>query len=766
MTRVSDFPAGTRFTVGLGVSTVLAEIDFETYSEAGFIWDVARHKWACPPGASKKGLSAVGVAVYATHASTEVLTLSYNLKDGLGVRRWRPGLPLPLDLFAHIAAGRLLEAHNSMFEWWIWNRCALVKYGFPPLPQAQLRCSMSKARAAGLPGQLDALASVLRIAMGKDKDGKRLLDKFSIPRNPTKTDPRLRIRPEDDPADGERLYSYCDTDTIAESEASALIEDLEGEELEYWLLDQRINQRGVHIDREGVDNAIAIIDQAHAVYGAELAALTGGIAPSELQQLKGWLLGKHGIFMDSMDEDAIAATLKRTDIHPEAKRALEIRGAVGSASVKKVYAMANQATAGNRLHCLFNYHAAKTGRPTGEGPQPTNLPKVGPPLTRCDLCNKFHAVGKSTCPWCGVPVPPDKKALDWSHEMAAEILEVMKCRSYHLLEYYYGQAMSAVSGCLRGLFVAAPGHDLVCSDFNAIEGVVTAQLAGEEWRLEVFRTHGKIYEMSASKITGVPFDEMMEYKKRTGNHHPMRNKIGKYAELALGFGGWINAMIQFGADEFLTQDEMKTAILGWREASPMVVELWGGQWRGVPWDGPHRNGKPEQTQEYYGLEGAAVLAMLHPGEWRTYREISYILWGDVLYCRLPSGRTLKYRNPELTHGVDNLGRDVLKLAYWGWNTNPKNGPMGWIRIDTYGGRLTENVVQATARDIQRYAKLNLEKAGYPIVLHVYDEDVAEVPEGFGSVEEFETIMKTLPPWAAGWPIKASGGWRGKRYRKD
>lgn len=741
---------------GLGYATELADMDFETYSEAGAIWRDG--KWTPPQGAQKRGLPAVGSAVYARHPSTEVLTLSYDLKDGRGVRRWRPGLPLPYDLFEYLAAGGLIEAHNSAFEEQIWRFVCVPKYGFPPLNPDQLRCSMAKARAHGLPAALGNLTDVLRTSIRKDADGARLLKKFSEPRNPTKSDPRTRIRPEDDPQDAERLYSYCDTDIASEAEASLLIPDLEGVELEYWLLDQRINRRGVHVDAEGVHNAIAIIDQAHAAYNAELAELTGGIKASELQQLRGWLAGQ-GVHMPSMDEDALDAALKRDDLPAPARRALEIRQAVGSASVKKVYAMANQMTGDSRLHNLFNYHAARTGRPTGEGPQPTNLPKSGPPLLRCKLCGKHHAPTHKQCPWCGVLVPPGRKPGDWSHEMAAEVLEVMRGRSYHLLEYYYGSAMQAVSGCLRGLFTAAPGHDLICSDFSAIEGVVTAQLAGEEWRLEVFRTHGKIYEMSASKITGVPFEEMMAYKKETGNHHPMRNKIGKFAELALGFGGWVNAMTAFGADAFLSPDEMKEAILGWRAASPAIVEMWGGQYRGLPWE------SGGARADLYGLEGAVIKAITQPGVWMQYRDIAYIKWGDALYCRLPSGRCLTYHRPRLTPG-DWFGLPTLNITYEGWNSNPKMGAPGWITINTYGGRLTENVVQATARDIQRDAQLRLEAAGYSLVLHVYDENVAEVPEGFGSVEEFEAIMATLPAWAEGWPIRAGGGWRGKRYRKD
>jgi DNA polymerase len=266
--------------------------------------------------------------------------------------------------------------------------------------------------------------------------------------------------------------------------------------------------------------------------------------------------------------------------------------------------------------------------------------------------------------------------------------------------------------------------------------------------MEVFRTHGKIYEMSASKITGIPFEEFDLYKASSGQHHPMRKKIGKVAELASGYGGWLGAWKQFGADEYFNDDEIKKAILAWRAASPAIVEFWGGQ---------QRNWRPE----LFGLEGCAVSAVLNPGTKFSYRAISYLMYGDALYCELPSGRFITYHRPRLGQSE----RGGYQLSFEGWNTNPKNGAPGWIRINTYGGRLCENVVQAVARDILAYAIVNLEKAGYPIVMHVHDEIVAEVPEGQGSISEFESIMSTLPPWASGWGIKATGGWRGKRYGK-
>lgn len=358
-----------------------------------------------------------------------------------------------------------------------------------------------------------------------------------------------------------------------------------------------------------------------------------------------------------------------------------------------------------------------------------------------------------------------EKRVEWSPRAVEDALLVIAGQSLELAEQYFGDAMAAVSGCLRGLFVAAEGKDLICSDYNSIEAVVLAEISGEKWRQEVFRTHGKIYEMSAAKITGIPFEEFMRhagysdeqlatpdwYKQKpapAGSHHPSRKAIGKVAELASGYQGWLGSWKAFGADEFFTDDEIKVAILAWRAASPAIVEFWGGQERN--WQA-----------ELYGVEGMFVAAIINPGQTFEFRGHQFTMKGDAVYLKLLSGRYLTYHAPRLRPGA----RRGLEISYEGNNTNPKNGPTGWIRMNTWGGRLTENIVQATARDIQRFGMINLERAGYPIVLHVYDEDIAEVPENFGSLEEFEKIMATMPEWAKDWPIKASGGWRGKRYRK-
>lgn len=745
---MKDIRAYTRLPSGCGWSTVYPDMDFETYSEAGYYFDDATNKWRSITKSPPHGLGAVGAAVYAEHPSTEVLSLAYNLKDGLGERLWLPGMPPPNDLFDHIANGGLLEAWNSAFEWHIWSNVC-VRMGWPPLPFWQLRDAMAKARAWSLPGKLGKAAEVLQVDDQKIGDGSRLLNKYSKPRSPTKKDVRRRIRPTDTDQleDAAKLYEYNIGDIRAESAVSARIPDLSDEELTLWLLDQCINFRGVNIDRDALSNCKAIIEQAHERYTAELVAITGGTvkAPSEIQKLSGWLSAQ-GVHMASLDAEHVENALQRDDLPPDARRVLEIRASLGAASVKKLFAIDRRTSRDGRLKDLFAFCGAdRTGRFAGRGPQPQNLPNSGPKVKHCDAdtgCNRHYGAHLDKCPWCSMPEWVGGSAAEWSVAAVEDALAVMAYRRLEYVETVFGDAVAAVSGCLRGLFSASKGCDLICSDYSAIEAVVLAALAGEEWRLEVFRTHGKIYEMSAAKITGIPFEEFLRHKQETGDHHPMRKKVGKVAELASGYQGGYGAWLAFGADKHLGEQEIRDAIKAWRTASPAIVKFW------------------------YGLEDAAVAAVQNPGQCFTYNGITYGVKDDVLYCQLLSGRKLSYHQPRLHPDVTPWGKQVLKLTYMGWNSDYKKGPTGWMRLETYGGKLCENAVQATARDILTHAMVNVERAGYSIVLHIHDEIVAEVVEGTGSVEEFERIMATLPPWCADWPIRAAGGWRGKRYRKD
>lgn len=749
-----------------------AELDFETYSEAGYAWNEATRKWQAPQGARSKGLSTVGAAAYTEHPTAEVLTCSYRL-PGQPTRRWRPGMPSPTDLFAYLEAGGLVEAHNAMFERLVWGNICARKYGWPlliadPAHPAfyQMRCSMAKARVNAFPGALGNLSDVLNLTLKKDKDGKRLLDKFSVPRNPTKADPRTRITPDDDPVDGERLYGYCDRDIDAEQEASAAVPAMSDDEMRFWLVDQEINHRGIGVDRAGIRNCMAVLEQALARYGDEFRALTGGLDPTQLEATRGWLSG-HGVHMSSMDADALEDALIWPHVTGPARRALEIRQLIGSASVKKLYAMEHQASADDRLRNLIVHHGARTGRPTGEGPQPLNLPREGPPVRWCPGCHRPSRVTASACLWCAAPADPTwrtkwggrPKALPASVPSSTDMaLEVMADRSLELVEYYFGDALLTISGCLRGLFVAGPGRELIASDFSAIEAVVIAMLAGEQWRIDAFRDRKPIYLLSASKITGVPLEEYLAYKERTGEDHPDRQRIGKVAELANGFGGWIGSNKAFGSTE--PDDVIKAQILAWRAASPAIVDLWGGQSRSPPW-------VETAPREYFGYEGSAIQAILNPGYVFDWRGVQFFMRdthiGPALIVRLLSGREMTYHQARVMPSQRWPGQ--LAITYMTWNSNAKMGAFGWVPMETYGGRLTENIVQATAHDILRFAILNLRAAGYPTVLHVYDEIVVEVPTGAGDIAEVERIMATMPPWAHDWPIVAAGGWRGVRYRK-
>lgn len=696
-----------------------------------------------------KGLGSVGAPVYAEHPSTQILWLAWRIPGMAVGELWSPfaDQPPPAALFDYVRTGGVLECHNAMFEWLHWP-IAVRNHGFPALGPYQLRCSMAKARVAGFPGKLARLAEVLGVTP-KDKEGDRLIRKFSVPRDPTKSDARTRTMPHDDWPDFLRFGQYCLGDIGTEREASARLPVMTSAELEFWWIDQEINRRGIGIDRPAVRACIVILEQILTRYGEEFRTLTGGLEPTQLAALQGWLAAQ-GVFMPSMDGPAVADVLARP-MPPSARRALEIRQLTGSASVKKLYAIEHQATHDDRLCDVIQHHGARTGRPTAEGAQPFNLPRGGPALRWCKPCGKPYRHDALNCPWCGALCGPTVS--EWSFEAVEEVLRVIAWGSLDLVEHYFGDAIKCISGCLRSLFVARDGYDLIASDYSSIESVVTACLAGEQWRIEAFREGKPMYLMGASKITGKPLEFYLAYKEQHGHHHPDRQKIGKTSELLAGFGGWIGAMRRGGAEG--TDDELRDILLGWRNASPKIVEMWGGQFR-----------RGSNLPEYYGFEGAAIQALLYPGNVYTSNGIEFFKRGHALIIRLLSGRELTYNHAAITPSERPFARPgQLDITYWGWNSSPLAGPIGWQLIRTYGGKITENIIQAVAHDILRHAILLLRAHGYPTVLHVYDETVLEILIGFGSIEEVERLMSQMPWWCADWPIKASGGWRGRRFRK-
>ena len=700
-------------------------VDFETYSEAGYARNGAG-KNSRLEGALKYGIQTVGAAAYAMHPSTEVLSLAYDPQDGKGTRLWVPGLPDPHELLSHIQSGGLLTAWNSAFEWLILRYICHWLYGWPIPRLDQMRCTMSRAKAFSLPAALANSSKIIGDEI-KQADGRRLLNLFSVPRNPTKSDASLRNFTASNPTDAQKLYEYNIQDIVTEHEIGHHIPRLSAFELEVWLTDQAVNMRGCAVDTAALQCARNIVADATQYHTARLIELTGGAVGtiSETANLREWC-GLQGYPMDSVDKDHVATALDTPHIPPQVREALEIRVKLSKSSTAKLHSMRNMTCPDGRIRDMFSYAGAgRTSRWAGRGPQPHNLPRSGPDLRKCVLCHQYYGLHRTTCPYDSSSIAVDA---EWNPDAAEQAFALIAIGDRDRLEHVFGDSLEVISGCLRGMFIAGPKKDLISSDYAAIEAVILAELAGEEWRKEVFHTHGRIYEMSAAKITGVAM---------TSERHVHRG-LGKIAELASGYQGWIGAWKAFGADKFFDSDaKMEMAIKAWRDASPQICTLWKN------------------------LESSAIQAVQNPGAPVAYRSLSYQVRGEVLYCLLPSGREIPYHRPILRDVVDGYGRNKIELSYMGWNNQG-----GWLRETTYGGKLTENAVQAIARDIMANALVNLEKSGYAPVLHVHDEVVGEVRKGQGSIEEFELIMNKMPVWASGWPIKATGGWRGHRYRKS
>jgi DNA polymerase len=749
-------------------ATTYPTIDFETYSEAGYYVDPFTGKVKGVGSQGKGGLPEVGTPAYAEHHSAEVLTLSYDLLDGLGVRRWKPSEPNPQSLLEHVEAGRPIAAWNVTFEWYFWNYVCVRKYGWPPLNFEQCHCDMAKSRRYSTPGSLDLAAKVLG-GSPKDKTGKDLIRKLTRPHTPTKTRPEYRWTRETAPEDFAAFDAYCDQDVVAEMTTAASIPDLTDYERSTWLADQHVNARGVQVDVEALDACLDIMAQTERRFTDELREITGGQVNTVNagKQFIEWLASQ-GVHTGSIDADHVKDMLALDDLPPVARRALEIRQSLGGANIKKLPKLKRQINSDGRLRNQYSYCGAdRTGRWSAGGVQLQNITAKGPKSKTCGRCGHIAGIdckveafgGRGDCPYCGYK--EWKENPEWTVEAVEYALKAIKTRDLDYVIDAWGDPCALLAGCLRGLFIAKEGSTLICCDFSAIEAVVLACLSRCQWRIDVFNTHGKIYEMSASKISGVPFEEFAAYKKANGMHHPLRKSLGKVAELASGYGGWLGAWAAFGAEEhFDSEQEIKDAIVGWREASPEIVEFWGGQHRQTgakPWD---------SVPELFGLEGAAVSAILNPGQCFAVGDISYGVDNDVLYCRLPSGRFLHYHRPRLDRCEDHFRRPAYKITFEGYNSNSQKGPVGWHRMETYGGRLAENVTQAVSADIQGEALKRCEAAGYPVVMHTHDELTAEVPVQSGkTLDGMTEIMTQRPAWAADWPIRGAG-WTHKRYQKD
>jgi DNA polymerase len=661
-------------------------IDFETYSEAGYTWNPFVGRWV------GKGLKDVGHHLYARHPSTEVLCLAY------GPRLWVPSDPVNVGPFAafldRVRQGWELAAWNADFEFQIWNHVCVPRYGFPELRPEQLFCSMAKARCYGLPGKLEDASRFFPGLDVKQEQGAALLRRYSKPRSPSKNNRALRrFLPSDprfDPAaptgsanpyeDEMLLTAYCVGDVKAEASVAAKCPPISPIERKVYLLDQKINDRGIAVDMFSLEQLQSVVDRERVRAEAQLAFVTD-VSPYQVEALRVAIndaLKRCGssIRIDNLQKDTVAETLARTDLPADVRIMLEGRQAVSHSSVAKLDAIRRRVCLDGRVRGLFQYYGAeRTGRWAGRGAQPQNLPRG------------------------------DGRAAPFDGPV---------------------ESLDDVASGLRSLFVAGPGCDLIAADYSAIEAVVLAELAGERWRHDVFVRREDIYSKTAEMITGMPTP--------SGEKHPQR-QLGKIAELASGYGGGVGAWRAFGHEG--EEEEIKLAVRAWRDASPNIVRFW------------------------WGLEDAAKAAIRSPGDVVRHRSITYRRQGDVLQCILPSGRSLYYHDVRLEDRPTPWGETRETVTYSGRDVFSHR----WTRLKTYGGKLCENVVQAVARDLLAYAMLRADEAHYPIVGHVHDEIIAEVPHGFGSVEELCSLMTILPTWARGWAVFAAG-WRGGRYRKD
>lgn len=739
--------AGTQYIAGIGVATVLSDFDFETYSEAGYVWQPHLEKWGSLPGLAEqnRGLGAVGTRNYIQHPSFRVLSLAWNLKDGYGGQHWVPPEDLshrtidprhPWHLLQHIERGGIIEAWNVYFEWQVWNFYCVPVWGWPVLHQEQCRDAMAKSRASAYPGKLDNAGSVLNLSERKDPEGKRLINKLTKPRKPTKGNSALRWTPFTASEDFQKFYEYNKQDIRTEAEASVRTADLSEREHAIWQEDFRINMRGMQIDLATVEDCIAIIEQCEAKYNGELSQLTNGIVrkSTEVAQMLRWMSAQ-GVHLYNLDEDAITEGLKRTDYPPAVLRVMRIRQQLAFGSVKKYYAMRAQTTKDGRLCDQYSYYGAHTGLWNGQGVQPANLYK-------------------------GIFSKP---------EQVEHALSIIRTRCLELVEFSYPKhdALEVIASCLRSMIVAKPGHRLISADFTAIQAVATSCMANELWRIEVFRTHGKIYEAMASMLTGKPLQFYLDYRKQHGKHHEDR-QLGKLAVLSADFGAWIGGWKRFGAEEYGDDDFIKELILKTRGAIPSVVNFWGGQ--------TINKFRHNEQQYLHGLEGAAISAILEPGKCfgnkpGSHLNVLYQMHEDTLYCRPPSGGFIRYHAPRLQASTrDYASRWEYEMSYEGWNSNQTKGPIGWLRMKLYGGVQTQNTISHMCREIQADALLRLESHGYPVVMHTHDENVTEVPYGCGSIPDYMSHIRILPTWAVcedgePWPVKVPDAWEAHRYGK-
>lgn len=651
-------------------------------------------------------VSDVGVFVYAEHPTTRVLCASYRFGDG-PVRRWKMGGLCPRDILAHALAGRLFTAWNAQFEATIWEEI-LVPLGWVPLHPEQWVCSAAIAARADLPRSLEHAARVLGIADQKDKAGHDLMMKLCRPRAWENGEP-LFYEPDDpDCADlFARLYDYCDKDVLAESGILAVLPAV-GHPLErrIWLLDQEINRRGVRVDVPLIHAALEITRVATNEINAALAEMTGGAVTKVTQTARiKKHLATHELDVASLNKANLRELLANDALSEHVLQILQLRKDGAKASVAKLTKMLECMCADERIRGLLLYYGAGTGRWAGRLVQPQNFPR---PLHRMteDLYRLIL-------------------------EGQADVLDLL------------APLMEIMASMLRGCFIPAEGHDLAAADFAAIEARVLAWLAGAEILLEQFSRGESPYPPMGFPIFG------HDCPKEEKGGDPFKYQVCKNTVLGCGY--------QMGWERFQEQAWEQTGLRLTDELCQRAVSAYRDMHFQIP--------------AYWKTINSVCRAVVKSGAetWTPVADgkVAFAMESGYLKMRLPSGRSLWYPSPKMSlRTAPWMDRETGKPAKVTCVTVAGVNPVTkrWSRQALYGGHLTENAVQAIARDLMAEAMLRVEDAGYPVILTVHDEIVTEPPEGHGSVEDFCNLMSAVPEWATGCPVAAEG-WRGKRYRK-
>ena len=639
-------------------------IDIETYSDVS--------------------LPDCGVHRYTASPQFEILLFAYSINDEpTKIIDLASGEEMPEEIMEMLIDDSVIKtAFNAAFE----RNCINRHFGLSLRPEGW-RCTAVQASMLSLPLSLEGVGGALNLDKKKMSEGKDLIRYFCMPCKPTKANGgRTRNLPSDAPEKWELFKTYCIRDVDVEKQIRKKLSKfpIPEKEQELYCMDQRINDRGIMVDRELISHAITcdlLYKEAATKKAYEISGLEN---PNSVSQLKGWLNEK-GIEVDSLAKAAVEELVENSQ--DEVSEMMKLRLAMSKTSVKKYEAMERSVCPDGRAHGLLQFYGAnRTGRWAGRLVQIHNLPQ-----------NHMEDL-----------------------ELARSLVKEGR---YDLIELFYDSMPEVLSELIRTAFVARPGCRFIVSDFSAIEARVMGYLAGESWVMEEFRGAGKIYEQTAAKMFHIPIEEITK-----GSPYRAR---GKVASLACQYGGAEGALVSMGALNFVKEEELKGLVQSWRNANPHIVNYW------------------------YEIDGA-VKAAVKERKITTVGKVTVYYQSGMLKITLPSGRVLSYVRPRMT--TNRFGSE--SVSYEGVGTNRK-----WTRIESYGAKFCENIVQAMARDVLAEAMLRLEKSGFDIVCHIHDEVVLEVPEGRSSVEEVNQIMAVCPDWCEGLPLKAAG-FESPFYKKD